>query len=282
MNAIEIKNLNKKYKNFELKDISFNVEKGSIMGLIGENGAGKTTILKSILSITNYDGEILVFGEELNINSKQKINAVLDEIFMSEYLNPYEIEKVLSGIYKNWDSKYYFELLDQFKIDKKKDMKDFSKGMKVKLKIASALSSRPKLLILDEPTAGLDPVMRDEILNILLEFVEDEENSVLISSHITKDIEKIADSISFVENGKLIFSKDKYELLENYAVLKTSEEEFKNIGKSFVERYRVNKYNVEALISKAEEFKRKYSDLIVEKLNLDELMIFYAKGNKYE
>lgn len=282
MNAIEIKNLNKKYKNFELKDISFNVEKGSIMGLIGENGAGKTTILKSILSITNYDGEILVFGEELNINSKQKINAVLDEIFMSEYLNPYEIEKVLSGIYKNWDSKYYFELLDQFKIDKKKDMKDFSKGMKVKLKIASALSSRPKLLILDEPTAGLDPVMRDEILNILLEFVEDEENSVLISSHITKDIEKIADSISFVENGKLIFSKDKYELLENYAVLKTSEEEFKNIDKSFVERYRVNKYNVEALISKAEEFKRKYSDLIVEKLNLDELMIFYAKGNKYE
>lgn len=282
MNAIEIKNLNKKYKNFELKDISFNVEKGSIMGLIGENGAGKTTILKSILSITNYDGEILVFGEKLNINSKQKINAVLDEIFMSEYLNPYEIEKVLSGIYKNWDSKYYFELLDQFKIDKKKDMKDFSKGMKVKLKIASALSSRPKLLILDEPTAGLDPVMRDEILNILLEFVEDEENSVLISSHITKDIEKIADSISFVENGKLIFSKDKYELLENYAVLKTSEEEFKNIDKSFVERYRVNKYNVEALISKAEEFKRKYSDLIVEKLNLDELMIFYAKGNKYE
>ncbi|MBP2025860.1 ABC transporter ATP-binding protein [Peptoniphilus stercorisuis] len=282
MNAIEIKNLNKKYDNFELKDISLNVKKGSIMGLIGENGAGKTTILKCILSISKYDGEILVLGEKININTKENINAVLDDVFLSEYLNPYEIESILSGIYKNWDSNYYFELLDKFKINIKKDIKDFSKGMKVKLKIATALSSKPKLLILDEPTAGLDPVVRDEILDILLEFVEDEENSVLISSHITNDLEKIADYITFVEDGRLIFSEDKYELLENYAILRTSEEDFKNVDRSFVERYKINKYNTEALITNVEKFKIKYPNLIVDKLDLDEMMVFYAKGNKYE
>ena len=278
MKAVEVKNLNKKYDNFSLKDISFDVEKGSIMGLIGENGAGKTTILKCILSIAKYNGEILIFGEKINIETKQKINAVLDDVFLSEYLDPYEIDKILSGIYENWDSKYYFELLEKFKINNKKSMKDFSKGMKVKLKIATALSSKPKLLILDEPTAGLDPVVRDEILDILLEFVEDEENTILVSSHITTDLEKIADYITFIEDGKLIFSKDKYELLENYGVLRCSEEDFKNIEKSFVERYKVNKYNTEALIINVNEFKMKYPNLVVDKLELDEMMVFFAKG----
>lgn len=278
MKAIEIKNLNKDYKDFKLKDISFNVEEGSIMGLIGENGAGKTTIIKSILSISKYTGEILVFGENLNVENKQYINAVLDDVFLSEYLNAKEIDKILSGIYKNWDSKYYFELLEKFEIKPNQMMKDFSKGMKVKLKIATALSSKPRLLILDEPTAGLDPVVRDEILEILLEFVEDEKNSILISSHITTDLEKIADYITYIEDGEVLFSKDKYELIENFGILRCTKEDFNLIDSSYIERYKVNKYNTEALIKDIEKFKNSYPNLVVDKLELDEMMVFYAKG----
>lgn len=278
MKAIEIKNLNKDYKDFKLKDISFNVEEGSIMGLIGENGAGKTTIIKSILSISKYTGEILVFGENLNVENKQYINAVLDDVFLSEYLNAKEIDKILSGIYKNWDSKYYFELLEKFEIKPNQMMKDFSKGMKVKLKIATALSSKPRLLILDEPTAGLDPVVRDEILEILLEFVEDEKNSILISSHITTDLEKIADYITYIEDGEVLFSKDKYELIENFGILRCTKEDFNLIDSSYIERYKVNKYNTEALIKDIEKFKNSYQNLVVDKLELDEMMVFYAKG----
>lgn len=278
MKAIEIKNLNKDYKDFKLKDISFNVEEGSIMGLIGENGAGKTTIIKSILSISKYRGEILVFGENLNVENKQYINAVLDDVFLSEYLNAKEIDKILSGIYKNWDSKYYFELLEKFEIKPNQMMKDFSKGMKVKLKIATALSSKPRLLILDEPTAGLDPVVRDEILEILLEFVEDEKNSILISSHITTDLEKIADYITYIEDGEVLFSKDKYELIENFGILRCTKEDFNLIDSSYIERYKVNKYNTEALIKDIEKFKNSYPNLVVDKLELDEMMVFYAKG----
>ena len=280
MKSVELKNVSKKYDDFELKNISFAIEEGTIMGLIGENGAGKTTIIKAILSILNYDGEILVFGDKLNVENKQYINAVLDDIFLSEYLNAKEIDSILSGIYKNWDSSYFFELVEKFGLSRTKSMKDFSKGMRVKLKIATALSSKPRLLILDEPTSGLDPVVRDEILDILLEFVEDEKNSILISSHITTDLEKIADYITYVEKGELIFSKDKYELLENYGVLRCSEEDFKNIEKSFIERYKINKYNTEALINNTDEFKAGYSNMVVDKLELDEMMVFYAKGEK--
>ena len=280
MKSVELKNVSKKYDDFELKNISFAIEEGTIMGLIGENGAGKTTIIKAILSILNYDGEILVFGDKLNVENKQYINAVLDDIFLSEYLNAKEIDSILSGIYKNRDSSYFFELVEKFGLSRTKSMKDFSKGMRVKLKIATALSSKPRLLILDEPTSGLDPVVRDEILDILLEFVEDEKNSILISSHITTDLEKIADYITYVEKGELIFSKDKYELLENYGVLRCSEEDFKNIEKSFIERYKINKYNTEALINNTDEFKAGYSNMVVDKLELDEMMVFYAKGEK--
>ena len=250
------------------------------MGLIGENGAGKTTIIKAILSLIKYDGEILVFGEKLNVKNKQRINAVLDDIFLSEYLNGKEIDSILSGIYNNWDSGYFYELLEKFGLNSKKVIKDFSKGMKVKFKIATALASKPELLILDEPTAGLDPVVRDEILDILLEFVEDEKNSILISSHITTDLEKIADYITYIEKGKIIFTKDKYDLIEDFGILRCSHEDFNNIDKLYIERYKVNKYNIEALIKNVSEFKSKYPKLLIDKLELDEMMVFYSKGEK--
>lgn len=178
MNAIEIKNLCKSYGDFKLDNVSFNVEQGSIMGLIGENGSGKTTIIKSILSIIKHDGEISVLGGEIDEDIKQKIGVVFDDAFISNYLTVKEIGKVLSGIYKNWDMEYYNYLLGEFKLPEDKMIKNFSKGMVVKIKIACALSSRPKLLILDEPTSGLDPVIRDEILDIFYEFIEDEEHTI--------------------------------------------------------------------------------------------------------
>lgn len=171
MKAIEIKNLNKKYKDFELKDINFDVEKGTVMGLIGANGSGKTTILKSILSIIKYDGDIRILGEEISREIKDKVSSVFEEYFIGEYLSSKEVEKIYSDIYSKWDSNYFHELLEKLDIPKNKKYKDFSKGMKIKLKIAIALSSRPKLLILDEPTSGLDPVIRSEILDIFLEYM---------------------------------------------------------------------------------------------------------------
>lgn len=280
MNAIEIKNLNKSYKDFSLKDISFNIESGTIMGLVGQNGAGKTTIIKCITGLIKYDGEILVLGEKLNLDVKNKIGVVFEDFFVSNYANVKDVNKILGGIYKNWDSKFYFELVEKLELPLNKKFKDFSKGMKMKLKIACAMSIRPELLILDEPTSGLDPVVRDEILDLLLEFIEDEKHSFLISSHITSDLEKIADYITFVKNGEIIFSEEKYELIENMGLLKCSEVDFENIDKSSVVRYKKEKYFVEALINNREEFKNIYPNLVVDSPSIDEIMVLYSRGEE--
>ncbi|RVU54392.1 ABC transporter ATP-binding protein [Anaerosphaera multitolerans] len=278
MNAIEVKNLYKSYGDFKLENVSFNVEKGTIMGLIGENGAGKTTIIKAILSMIKYEGDIKVLGGEINEEIKQDIGVVFDDAFLSNYLTIKEIGRVLSGIYRNWDEEYFNYIVEKFNLPQDKILNKYSKGMKVKAKIACALASRPKLLILDEPTSGLDPVIRDEILEIFYEFIEDEEHTILISSHITSDLEKIADYITFIDNGKILLSKEKDELLENYGILKCSEDELKEVDSSFVERVKREKYSVEALINNKDSFKIKYPNAIVDRVSLDEIMVFYIKG----
>ena len=196
-NILEIKNLCKKYNEFELKNININLPKGMIMGLIGENGAGKSTTIKAILNIINFDeGEIKLFGldsKKSEKNLKEDIGVVLDDSFLSDYLTPKDINKIMKVIYINWDEKLYMNYIENFKLPKGKIIKEYSSGMKMKLKIAVALSHHPKLLILDEPTSGLDPVARNEILDIFQEFIQDEENSILVSSHITSDLEHISD-----------------------------------------------------------------------------------------
>ena len=249
-NILEIKNLSKKYDSFELKNINIELPKGTIMGFIGENGAGKTTTIKSILNIINKDsGQIKIFGlDNKETKIKEDIGVVLDDSFLSEYLNPLDINKIMKNIYKNWDEKLYFKYIEDFKLSKEKISKEYSNGMKMKLKIAVALSHHPKLLILDEPTLGLDPIARNEILDIFQEFIQDENKGIFVSSHITSDLEHIADYITFINNGEIIFSKTKDELLESYGIARCSKEQFDKIKKEDYIKYKKNKYEYDVLI----------------------------------
>ena len=258
-NSLEVKNLCKKYNGFELKNVNLNLPKGMIMGLIGENGAGKTTTIKSILNVIKRDsGEINIFGLD-NIKDEKKIKSdigvVLDDSFLSEYLTPKDISKIMKNFYKTWDDSLYFQYIEKFNLPQNKISKEFSSGMKMKLKIATALAHKPKLLILDEPTSGLDPIARNEILDIFQDFIQDEEHSVLVSSHITSDLEHIADYITFINKGEIIFTKTRDELLEEYGVLKCAEEEFKKLDKKDYIKFKKNKYEYEVLVENKNEFR---------------------------
>ena len=283
-NILEIKNLSKKYNGFELKNININLHKGMIMGFIGENGAGKTTTIKSILNIINRDnGKIKIFGLD-NLKHekeiKENIGVVLDDSFISDYLSSNEINKIMKNIYSNWDEKLYFKYIEDFKLPKDKVLKTYSSGMKMKLKIAVALSHHPKLLILDEPTSGLDPIARNEILDIFQEFIQDEEHGIFVSSHITSDLEHIADYITFINNGEIIFTKTRDELLENYRIVKCSKEQFNNIDKNDIIKYKKNKYEYDILIKNQNDFIKKYDIEVIDKPTIEDIMLIYIKGEK--
>lgn len=283
-NSLEVKNLCKKYNGFELKNVNLNLPKGMIMGLIGENGAGKTTTIKSILNVIKRDsGEINIFGLD-NIKDEKKIKSdigvVLDDSFLSEYLTPKDISKIMKNFYKTWDENLYFQYIEKFKLPQNKISKEFSSGMKMKLKIATALAHKPKLLILDEPTSGLDPIARNEILDIFQDFIQDEENSILVSSHITSDLEHIADYITFINEGEIVFTKTRDELLEEYGILKCTEDEFKKLDKKDYIKFKKNKYEYEVLIENRNEFKNKYDFGVIDRASIESIMLIYIKGEK--
>ena len=254
------------------------------MGLIGENGAGKTTTIKSILNLTSIDsGEINIFGMDMKEEAKkikEDIGVVLDDSFLSEHLTPKDINQIMKNIYSNWDEDLFLEYLKDFKLPLKQESKDFSSGMKVKLKIAIAISHYPKLLILDEPTSGLDPVARSEILDIFQDFIQDGESSILVSSHITSDLEHIADYITFINDGKILLSKTRDELLEQFGIVRCSKEDFEKIDENDYEKYKINKYEYDVLVSNKKEFKRKYDFKVIDKPTLDDIMLIYIKGEK--
>ena len=282
-NILEIKELCKKYDNFELKNINFNLPKGMIMGLIGENGAGKTTTIKAILDvITNYQGIIKIFGKDIHKYSEvyEDVGAVLDESFFPEILTPNDISKIMPGIYKNWDNNLFKKYLTEFALLPNKQIKTFSKGMRKKLEIATALSHHPKLLILDEPTSGLDPVARNEVIDIFQNFIQNEECSILLSSHITTDLEHIADYITFINDGEILLSTTMDTVLNNYGLVKCSEKEFNSIAKTDYLKYQKNKYNYEVLITDIKKFKKKYKIDVIDKITLDNLMLLMIKGVK--
>lgn len=283
-NILEIKNLSKKYTGFELKNIGFELPKGMIMGFIGENGAGKTTTIKSILNIIgNYKGEVKVFGLDNKKNERQikeDIGVVLDDMFFPEILLPNDINTIMKDVYKSWDSDLYFKYLRDFNLPKDKQIKTFSKGMRKKLEIATALSHHPKLLILDEPTSGLDPIARNEVIDIFQNFIQNEEYGVLLSSHITSDLEHIADYITFINDGEIVLSKTKEEILEQYGIVKCNESEFKKIEKQDFIKYKKTKYDYEVLVENKKDFNKKYNMNATDKISLEDLMVLMVKGEK--
>lgn len=277
--AIKISNLSKKYSDFCLDNISIDLPKGCIMGFIGENGAGKSTTIKLILDLIHRDnGSITILGKdnkkELTL-IKENIGVVMDECFFPENISAKNINLIMKNIYKTWDEKKFTELVKNFNLPENKIVKDYSKGMKMKLSIAVALSHDSKLLILDEATSGLDPIVRDEILDVFLEFIQNEEHSIFISSHIISDLEKICDYITFIHKGKIIFSESKDSLLENYGILKCSLEDYKNIDKSIVKGSRKNSFGVEALVLQ-NKIKGNY---VIDKASIEDIMLFIVKEN---
>lgn len=283
-NAIEIKDLTKKYDNkFELGPINIDIPSGCIIGLIGENGAGKTTLIKSLLSIIKPNkGTINIFEKDTNkyeASIKEDIGVVLDDMFFPEILNAKDLNIIMKDLYKNWNPDLYNKYLEDFKLPNDKKIKEMSKGMRKKLEIAVALSHKPKLLILDEPTSGLDPVVRSEVLDIFLKFIEDEEHTILLSTHITSDLEHIADEIIFIDKGKLLLQENRDELLDNYVILKCNIEDFSKIDKHDIIRYKKQKYNYEILISNKNKLSKKYKDYVIDKITLEDLMVLMIKGD---
>lgn len=284
MNALEIKNISKTYKNFKLDDVSFVLPCGHIMGLIGENGAGKSTIINCILDIIEKDsGSIFVLGQKNdknNVSLKENIGVVLDASDVYDNYTVKQVEYIMKDVYKQWNHEVYDYYIQKFALPLNKMIKDFSRGMKMKMAITIALSHQPKLLILDEATSGLDPIMRDEILDVFMEFVQDENHAILLSSHISSDLEKIADYITFIHEGKLILSTSKDELIYEYGLMKCRNDEFDMIDKEDIIRYRIKTYEVEILVKDREKMARKYPNCIVDPTKLDDIMMLYVKGEQ--
>lgn len=285
-NAVEIKGITKRYDGFTLNDVSFNVPKGSIMGFIGQNGAGKSTTIRSLLNIISVDeGEIKLLGMDHIKNEKEikeRIAVVFDELPFHDIFNAKDMSRIFEGIYPKWNRNEYMRYLDRFELPRKKKVGDFSKGMKMKLQIACALSHDAELLVMDEATAGLDPVVRDEILRIFMEYLESGERSILMSSHITSDLEKIADSVTFINKGKILLSSYKDNILERHGVIKCSNEELKNIAPEDIVSTRKNSYGAEVMVHDRQGAQYKYKGLMLEPTNLEEIMLFYVNRDKKE
>ena len=285
-NAIEIKNLTKKYDGFTLDNISFDVPKGSIMGFIGQNGAGKTTTINSLLNIINWDsGEIRLLGKgipEREYEVKEEIAAIFDVLPFNEDLSAKQLNRIMRGIWKQWDEETFINYLERFQLPYKKKFGQFSKGMKMKLQIAAGLSHNAKLLIMDEATTGLDPVVRNEILDIFLEYLQDEDNSILMSSHITSDLEKIADRVTFIDKGKLLLTGIKDEILDNHGLVKVSKKDFKDFEREDYISARVTDFGVDMMVSDRSRTAKKYSGAVIDKTTLEEIMLFYVNREKKE
>ena len=282
---IEIEKLVKRYDSkFELNIESLGIEGGMIIGLIGENGAGKTTFLKSLLNIIPVNhGDIKIFGKDIKLEGnfiKEEIGLVLDNMFFPEVLTPKDIDLVMRDVYKNWDSNIYDQYLSNFQLPKSKMIKNLSKGMRKKLEIATALSHHPKLLILDEATSGLDPVVRGEVLDIFLDFIQDENHTILFSTHITSDLEHIADYIVFLDKGKILLNQSRDEIMDGYGILKCDTDSFQEIAKEDIICYRKNSYDYEILVKDRDRMKKKYKKFVVDRVTIEKMMVLMIKGDR--
>ena len=287
MNAIlEVKGLTKQYRksDFCLNDVTFSIPKGAIMGFVGENGAGKTTTIGCILNTLIKDsGSVKIFGKEMSDETtdiRDEIGIVYDKNAFPTHLTALKVASIMRHLYTNWDDELFKEYLQKFKLHEKKKIKTFSRGMTMKLAVATALSHRPKLLILDEATAGLDPVVRDDILDVFLDFVQDENNSILLSSHITSDLEKVADYIMFIHGGKIIFNEKKDDLKYNYGVMRCKAAQFEEIDKKDILAYRKHDYQTDVLVADKKSAEKKYRDVVIDNVTIEEIMLMFVKGER--
>lgn len=281
MNALEVKGLYKRYVDFSLKNISFSLPVGTITGLVGRNGAGKTTTIKSILGAVRPDsGEIRILGQERSTETMQEIGVVYDECCFSELLKLTQIDSVLRSIYRNWSTDVFLGLCEKYGLPQDKKIKTFSRGMKQKLSIAAALSHSPKLLLLDEPTGGLDPVAREEILSDLQEFVEDGTHTVLLSTHITTDLDGIADQIMVLSNGEMKLNQNKDILFEEYCILKGSPEQLRTLDTADVLGVRENAYSFEVLCKDRANMTQKYPALTCDRIDIERILILLEGGEQ--
>lgn len=281
--AIEMKKVVKAYdRGFRLGELNITIPSGVIVGLIGENGAGKTTMIKSLLNVIRIDqGAIRIFEQDHQQQEskiKEDIGVVLDQTFFPELLTPKEINSIMKDIYSSWDQKFFFQYLKDFSLTVDKQIRKMSKGMRKKLEIATALAHHPKLLILDEPTSGLDPVVRNEVLDLFLDFIQEEDHTILFSTHITSDLEHIADQIIFIDQGKILLNQSRDELLDNYGILKCPLEQMDNIDTQDYIAYKKNRYDAEFLVTNRRAVQKKYTDSIVDPASLEDIMVFMIKG----
>lgn len=280
-NYLVVDSLTKQYSDFTLDDVSFSIPQGAVVGLIGENGAGKSTTIKAILGLVSKDtGTVTILGKknkDIDNSVRDQIGVVFDGSSFPEELSPQKLNKVFRNIYPSWDEEKYYSLLKKLSLPVNKKLKEFSKGMKMKLSTAVALSHHSKLLILDEATTGLDPIVRDDILDMFLEFVQ-ENNSILVSSHITSDLEKIADYIVFIHQGKVIFMKSKNELKNQYGIIRCGHEQFRAIDGQDIAVARKQGDVWEVLFSDRNLAQKKYPNVVIEVATIDEIMLLYIKG----
>lgn len=283
--SVKSKGLKKTYGEFDL-NVSVNVYEGNIVGLIGENGAGKSTFLKLILGLIEKDeGEVEILGEK-NINDNrfilENIGVVIDDNVIPENLDIVKVNNIMCKIYRQWDTEKFYKLASEFNLDRGKKIKDYSKGMKMKLSLIVALSHNPQLLVLDEPTTGLDPVAREQILDMFLDFVQDSSHSILFSSHIMDDLEKIADYIIFIRDGRVLLSENKDKIIYEWGVIRDEEKILENIEKKYVIAYKKSSYGYDILINDKEYFREKLNDVIVDDATLNETMLICSNYSREE
>ena len=285
-NAMVIENLSKAYPGFALSEVSMTLPRGSIMGFIGENGAGKTTTIKLILNMLHRDsGSVRILGKD-NIKEekavKERLGVVLGDLNLPETMNGLKINSMMSGIYPGWEEDVFFSNLERFGLPKNRKIKAYSRGMKMKLSIAIALSHGAELLLLDEPTSGLDPLIRDEILDIFLDFIQNENNSIFVSTHIVEDLEKIADYITFINKGRIILSEEKDTLLERFVILKGPKEGFAAFESSELIGYKEKRFGAEAM-AEAKVWRKKEAGaagLVADPVRIQDIMLYYVKGER--
>lgn len=284
--SIRVEQVSKRYAQggFTLEPLSFTLPCGTILGLMGENGAGKTTLMKLLCNaITKDSGTIQFWGKDhiaYEKEIKSQIGVVLDEGFFYDGLNGRQISKVMGKLFSQWDEPLFYDYLDRFGLPQKQPIAEFSRGMRMKLSLSTALAHHPRLLLLDEPTSGIDPVCRNEILDLFLEFIQTEENSILFSSHITGDMEKVADHLLYIYQGKKVLYGEKEDILFGYAILKCGKEAFHRLDPKDILGYRQNQFGCEVLVSSRKAMQEKYPNAVIEGINLEQLMLFLPAENR--